>query len=244
MKFGNINSDVEWTKLISSLLLIFAGGYIPLLAEKPNGISLSLSALMAAFGGALLADAIKKKEQAAKDIHPRINSINRLLATVTSKIGAITADGLATDPSNLPAQKIGDWISILRTVVTDLSDITGQKFDPSVLNETIDSIGKLITELELGEEAPDEHSVISSLKDIFEDLQSKQISKTNETVECPHAECGAEVIVSLGVPQASTSAVTCQECEKRFNVHRVANGKVITREIKSSAKSKPANETA
>ena len=243
MKVGKISSDIEWTKLISSLLLIFAGGYIPLLAN-PDGVSLSLSALMAAFGGALLADSIKNKEQAAKEIHPRINSINRLLATVTSKIGAITADGLATAPSNLPAQKIGDWISILRTVVADLSDITGQKFDPSVLNETIDSIGRLITELELGEAATDEHSVISSLKDIFEDLQSKQISKTNETVNCPHSDCGAEVVVSLGVPQASTSTVKCQECDKRFNVHRIANDKVITREIKTPTKSKPTNETA
>jgi transposase-like protein len=230
---------VEWTKLVSALLLVFGGGYLPLLVEKPQGSVVALAALMAAFGGALLAEALKNTEQAAKDIYPRINSVNRLLATVTSKIGAITAEGLSNDPDNLTAQKIGDLISILRTVVTDLSDITGQKFDPSVLNETIDSIGRLITELEQGEETPQEQAVISSLKDIFEDLQSKQAEKISETVKCPHPDCNEEDIkVSLGVAQASTTATKCPRCDRKFNVHRVANGGVITREMKPAAKTK------
>jgi len=235
---------IEWTKLVSALLLVFGGGYVPLLVEKPQANVVALSALMAAFGGALLAEALKNKEQTAKDIFPRINSINRLLATVTSKIGAITAEGLSIDADNLTAQKIGDLISILRTVVTDLSDITGQKFDPSVLNETISSIGRLITELEQGEETPQEQAVISSLKDIFEDLQSKQAEKINTTVTCPHSDCNADVAVVLGVAQASTTAAKCPSCGRKFNVHRVANGGVITREMKPSAKGKVAEADA
>lgn len=235
---------IEWTKLVSALLLVFGGGYLPLLVEKPQSSVVALSALMAAFGGALLAEALKSKEQAAKDVFPRINSINRLLATVTSKIGAITAEGLSNDPDNLAAQKIGDLISILRTVVTDLSDITGQKFDPSVLNETINSIGRLITELEQGDETPQEKAVISSLKDIFEDLQSKQAEKEAVSVKCPYADCNADTSTLLGVAQASTTAVKCPQCDRKFNVHRVANGSVITREMKAAAKAKPAEAHA
>jgi len=236
--------QVDWTKLISALLLVFGGGYLPLLVDKPQGASVALSALMAAFGGALLAEALKTKELAATEIFPRINSINRLLATVTSKIGTITAEGLSIDADNVSVQKIGDLISILRTVITDLSDITGQKFDPSVLNETISSLGQLITELEQGDETPKEQAVISSLKDIFEDLQSKQIEKINETVTCPYAGCGTNFTVAVGVAQASTTATKCPKCDKKLNVHRVANGGVITREMKSSAKAKVADAPA
>ncbi|MFH1493753.1 MAG: hypothetical protein ABIG70_03030 [Pseudomonadota bacterium] len=236
--------QIEWTKLVSALLLVFGGGYLPLLVDKPQGATVALSALMAAFGGALLAEAFKNKEQAATDIFPRINSINRLLATVTSKIGTITAEGLSKDVDNVSVQKIGDLISILRTVITDLSDITGQKFDPSVLNETISSLGQLITELEQGDETPKEKAVISSLKDIFEDLQSKQVEKINETVTCPYVDCDTNFIIPVGVAQASTSATTCPKCDRKLNVHRVANGGVITREMKSSAKARAAETHA
>lgn len=72
--------QIEWTKSVSALLLVFGGGYLPLLVDKPQGSSVALSALMAAFGGALLAEALKNKELSAGEIFPRINSINRLLA--------------------------------------------------------------------------------------------------------------------------------------------------------------------
>ncbi|MCK9354908.1 MAG: hypothetical protein M0P59_12210 [Gallionella sp.] len=231
-------SKIEWTKLVSALLLVFAGGYLPLLTDKPQGTTIALAALMAAFGGALLAEALKHKEQPASNIFPRINSINRLLATVTSKIGAIAANGLAEDANNLPAQKIGDLISILRTVVTDLSDITGQKFDPSALNETLDSIGRLITKLEQGEETPQEQAVISSLKNIYDDLQSKQTSKSIEAAKCPYSGCDSEVNVVLGILPASSAAATCPKCDKKFHVHRSVDGSVITREMKPTSKAK------
>lgn len=232
MNLSISNLKIEWTKLVSALLLVFGGGYLPLLTDKPLGTTIALSALMAAFGGALLAEALKSKEQPASTIFPRINSVNRLLATVTSKIGAIAAHGLATDANNLPAQKIGDLISILRTVVTDLSDITGQKFDPSALNETLDSIGRLITKLEQDEETPQEQAVISSLKNIYEDLQSKQTSKSIEAAHCPYPGCESQVNVVLGVLPASSAAATCPTCDKKFHVHRSADGSVITRAMK------------
>ncbi|WP_374668645.1 hypothetical protein [Acinetobacter sp.] len=218
--------QVDLLKLIGAVFLVFAGAYTPTLAEKPTSTMLILGAIFSALGGALAPEAFKNTKSYIKEISPRINSINRSLATATSKISSIVSAQINGANNALVAERIAEIVPFLRAAMVDLGEITGTKFDPSMLNETLDSLGNLITKLEHG--GADAESV-TSLKDIYQGLTSQSSAKTQETINCPHQGCGEANSVNLGVLPGSSALPTCHKCGKKFHAHRAPDGTTFTK---------------
>lgn len=83
---------MQWLKLIGAILLVFAAIYLPAVAAETSASVLAVSAALSAVGGALLGDALSTQKRYIKSIAPRLNSINRLLATITSQISGVIVE--------------------------------------------------------------------------------------------------------------------------------------------------------
>ena len=171
-------------------------------------------------------EAFKNTKNYIKEIAPRLNSINRSLATATSKISSIVSAQINGANNALVAERIAEIVPFLRAAMVDLGEITGTKFDPSTLNETLDSLGNLITKLETG--GADAESV-TSLKDIYQELASQPSAKAQETINCPHQDCGESNSVNLGVLPGSSALPTCHKCNNKFHAHRAPDGTTFTK---------------
>lgn len=229
-------TEVHWLKLLGSLLLIFTAVYLPAVAMDTASSVAAVSAALSAVGGALLADAFATPRRFLKIIAPRLNSINRLLATITSQVSAIIVEEKRKSEDNHPINRLSEMVPGLRAVIADINDLAGEKFDPNVLNETIDSIGELITQLESGKIDPDSDSLANFLKTIQGNLKKEAPAETVSEALCPYEGCDGRAQVELGAFPSTSKVVKCPTCKNKYHAQRGPNDTVETKEWGASSK--------
>ncbi|WP_141629511.1 hypothetical protein [Pseudomonas sp. PAMC 25886] len=227
--------EIHWLKILGALLLIFAGVYLPVVASNGASSVGAVSAMLSAVGGALLADAFVTSRRFLKSIAPRLVSINRLLATITSQIGAVILEEKKKANDNHAINRLSEMVPGLRAIIADLNDLAEKKFDPNVLNETSYSVGLLITQIESGEIKPSAEEFTSFLKGIQDALDKGVALDPIASVSCPYDTCEGETKVELG-EYPSTKVVHCVECKKKYHAVRKPNGSVETKVWGGSAK--------
>jgi len=131
---------------------------------------------------------------------------------------------------NHAINRLCEVVPALRAVITDVSELTGEKFDPNTLNETIDSIGDLITQIEAGKVTPDAPEITEQLKSMIEKLRTKDSSRMITKVSCPYDECKETMQIELGASPPSSRVVSCEKCEQRYHAHRKGDGGVFTKQ--------------
>ena len=225
----SMEGEFNWLKLIGSIFLIFSGVYLPLVASETASSVVAVSAALSAAGGALLADAFSTPRRYVKSISPRLNSINRLLATITSQVSAIIVDEKKKSQDNHPINRLSETIPALRAIIADINDLTGEKFDPGVLNDTITSIGELITKIESGaiDATPEELTEI--LKDIQENLKQDGGKGFISESSCPYDGCDGRAPVELQPYPSTSRIVSCPICSKKYHAQRTSQGGVETK---------------
>lgn len=220
--------EIHWLKLIGALLLIFAGVYLPTIATETASSVVAVSAMLSAVGGALLADAFATSRRFLKAIAPRLISINRLLATITSQISTVILEEKKKANDNHAINRLSEMVPGLRAIIADLNDLAEKKFDPNVLNETYNSLGSLITQIESGEIEPSTEDFTFFLKNIQETLKKDTPISSIAAAPCPYENCQGEAKVELGEYPSTSKVVSCSSCSKKYHVKRKPDGLVGT----------------
>ncbi|SCZ85383.1 hypothetical protein [Nitrosomonas mobilis] len=223
-------SEIQWLKLAGALLLIFAAVYLPAVAAESAGSVIAVSAALSAVGGALLADSFVTARRFMKTISPRLNSINRLLATITSQISSIIVQEKGATGEHLVISRLSEIVPSLRAIIADINDLAGEKFDPKIINETIDSIGEVITQLERGKIKPNSETLTVFLKTLRDNLKQESPAGIRTSVDCPYTDCDGKTEVELGEYPSTSRVVGCDKCHNKFHAHRTSDGAVETKE--------------
>lgn len=221
--------EIHWLKLLGALLLIFAGVYLPAIAAEKETTVAAVSAMLSAVGGALLADAFSTSRRFLKAIAPRLVSINRLLATITSQISKVVLEEKKKSNDNHAINRLSEMVPGLRAIIADLNDLAEKKFDPNVLNETYNSLGLLITQIESGEIEPNAEEFTFFLKSIQDTLKKDTQSSSAALASCPYEGCEAETNTELGEYPSTSKVVICGACKKKYHAQRKSDGTVGTK---------------
>lgn len=224
------DTEIHWLKLCGSLLLVFVAVYLPSVAEKSASSVIAVSAALSAVGGALLADSFITSKRFLKSIAPRLSSVNRLLATITSQISSIIIEEKQITEDNHAINRLSEIVPALRAIIADVSDLAGEKFDPNVLNETIESIAELVTQIESGAVKPNSEGVTDFLKGVMENLKQESPKGIISTAQCPYADCEGTNQVELGAYPSTSRVILCSKCGQKYHAHKTAAGTVQTKE--------------
>ncbi len=219
--------EIHWLKLIGALLLISVAFYLPIIAASPVApVVLGFSAVLSAVGGALLSDSFVTEKRFIKSITPRLNSVNRLLATITSQVSTIIVEEKKGTSDNHAINRLSEIVPSMRAVITDVSDLAGEKFNPNVLNETIGSIDQLITQLESGKVNANPEQFASFLRSIKFNLKNKESSSIITALDCPYDDCEGSTQFELNAHPSTSQVVHCEKCDKKFHAQRQQDGSV------------------
>lgn len=223
-----LDVEIHWLKLSASLLLIFSGVYLPTVASDEANSVVAVSAVLSAVGGALLADAFATSRRFLKAIAPRLISINRLLATITSQISAVILEEKKKSSENHAINRLSEMVPGLRAIIADLNDLAEKKFDPNVLNETYNSLGLLITQIESGEIEPSSEDFTLFLKNIQDTLKKDTPAGSVASAQCPYENCSGKAVVELSEYPSTSKVVSCTVCNRKYHANRKADGLVGT----------------
>ncbi|MFA5205807.1 MAG: hypothetical protein WC708_15530 [Lentisphaeria bacterium] len=235
-----MNALGEWIRekllrLVASLTMVGAGAYASSTSQGVSGISL-VGALLTAIGGALLGDTIAPEDRTRRQVVARLAAINRHLGSSVNQIISIIK---RTIEGNTPAQEslnlVAEVVPVLGGLITDIAELSGQKFDPTSHNETIASLGNLITRMEEYEDKaisdPKGRELfredLEKLKSIYTRIQDGVHSFSREFVNCPY--CGTRTECLIGLQGAASASPRCDKCREMFHAHRTKDGVVISR---------------
>lgn len=208
----------------SGTVMILSGVVLPLtIPGSPYGQS--LSGVLAALGGALWSS-IDSDEIARRRLSPRITPIARhLVNSINQLVGILNqVEGKELEePEGL--RHVSEIIPGLRTIVTDLAQLTGEQFDPAFHNETIAKMTEMITALETRTDAgipsvlqtDDALKVLREVRGSLQSLGPQSLLRTEE-VSCP--ACNASQRISIAVEPVSSATPTCRSCGVTFHAHR------------------------
>lgn len=221
-----INKSYRWWIMAASGVAFFiVAGIFQFLNEKSMFISIT-STICSGFGVFLLSISFYSDKEFLKNITPRIDSIIRQTAVITSQISNIVYSN--EDESNTVIIQLKQILPHILAVTTDLEALAEKNFDPQVLINTKSLIGNLLTIMERrdfpSKDSPSVKHIVQQLTEIYSNIP---VELLNETVSCPY--CGTQNDIKIGANPPSSAMPVCCKCGERFHANRQKNGEVLTR---------------
>lgn len=216
-----------WILAVSGIAFFIVAGIFQhmLLNDKSIFISIT-STICSGFGGFLLSMSFYSDKEFLKKITPRIESIIRQTAVITSQISNIVNSN--EDENNIVIIQLNQILPHILAVTTDLEALAEKNFDPQVLINTKSLIGDLLTIMERrdfpSKDSPSVKHIVQQLTEIYSNIP---VELLNETVCCPY--CGTQNEIKIGANPPSSAMPICCKCGERFHANRQKNGEVLTR---------------
>jgi hypothetical protein len=226
-------------EVFSSIILISGGLLISIFG--PGHSAAALGTVFSTVGGVLLSWAtatIKTNEQAALVLRPQLESIRRHLGTVSGQIAHVShASG--DDDASFALALVSQASRTLYTIVNDLQSLTGTRFDPQDLIDTVDQVELLADRLSSYTESTDaEHDevpieIAKEAAELRSRIEARFATpalprpRRQEFVQCP--SCHGSVPWMIGTRVGDSAKPHCPTCGTEFHAHRMADGSVVVR---------------
>ena len=229
----------------ASLLIVALGLLISAsegAASDPRWEMITAGAALTAIGGVLaswIAGSHFSGSQALESFAVRVETISRSVGQFAGQIHvAVEEASWETISEHEALTLVSQAATNIYGQVSELQGLVGGRFSSDFLLDTVNELDALARKLggdrSTATETDEELSeVIERLDTVRAGLSSPAGGKLwDESLVCPY--CAGENRIRLSATVGATRAVTCLQCDLRFNSHRVSDGSVLANAMPES----------